>query len=68
MTKLTVIVGKHPQSLTVVTNFLIVDYPSTINRMIGRPLLKVLKVVTSLYHLTVKFPTAEDKRDVRQPI
>ena len=51
--------------LTVVANFLIVDCPSTINGMIGRSILKALKAVTSIYHLTVKFPTSEGIGEVR---
>ena len=57
--KLTVTVGKHPRTSTVVANFLIVDCPSVINWIIERPLLKALKAVTSIYHLTVKFPTVK---------
>ena len=41
--KLTVIVGEHLQTSTVIANFLIVDCPSAINGIIGRPLLKALK-------------------------
>ena len=33
-----------------------VDAPLAINRIIGRPLLKALKAVTLIYHLTMKFP------------
>ena len=35
------------------------------NGVTGIPLLKVLKVVTSIYHLTMKFPTAEEIGQVR---
>ena len=45
-TKLAVTVGEHPQVLTVVPKFLVVDFPKAINGIIGRPLLKALKVVT----------------------
>ena len=51
--------------LTVVANFLIVDCQSSINGMIGRSILKALKAVTSIYHLTVKFPTSEGIGEVR---
>ena len=59
--------GRIPSSLDddVMTEFLIMDYPSTFNRVIGRLLLKVLKVVTSIYQLTTKFPTAKGSRQVR---
>ena len=59
MAKLAVTVGEHPRVSIVVANFLVVDYSSAINGIIGRPLLKILKVVTSIYHLTIKFPTTE---------
>ena len=57
--KLVVIVGEHLRTSTVIIDFLVVDYPSAINGIIRRPFLKALKAVTSIYHLTVKFPTAE---------
>ena len=57
--RLAVIVGEHPQVSIVMIKFLIVDYQSAFNGVIGRPLLKVLKPITSIYHLTMKFPTTE---------
>ena len=62
--KLAVTVGEHPQVLTVMPEFLIVDCPSAFNGVIGRLLLKALKVVTSIYHLTMKFPTVEGTEEV----
>ena len=47
-----------------VTEFLMVDFPSTFNWVIGRPLLKALKVVVLIYCLIVKFPTATRTRQV----
>ena len=38
-------------------NFLVVDYSSSYNAIIGRPILNSWKTVTSTYHLSVKFPT-----------
>ena len=52
MVKLAMIVGKHRRVLTVIAEFLVVDCPSAINRIIRRPLLKAM---TSIYHLTMKF-------------
>ena len=57
--KLTIMVGEHPWTSIVLANFFVVDAPSAINRIIGRPLLKALKVATLIYHLTMKFSTAE---------
>ena len=36
--------------------FLVVDYSSAYNAIIGRPTLNLWKVVTSIYHLMIKFP------------
>ena len=63
--KLTVTVGEHPQVSIVMTKFLIVDYPSAFNRVIERPLLKALKAITSIYLLTMKFPTTERNGQVK---
>ena len=57
--KLAVTVGEHPRVSIVVVELLIVDFPSVVNGIIGRPLLKALKVVTSIYHLTMKFSIIE---------
>ena len=42
--KLAVTLGEHPRVATIVTEFLTVNYPSTFNGVIGRPLLRALKV------------------------
>ncbi|XP_031288119.1 uncharacterized protein LOC116146807 [Pistacia vera] len=41
-----------------VTEFLVVDCPSAFNGILGRPLLWNFKVITSMYHLKIKFPTS----------
>ena len=38
-------------------NFLVVDYSSAYNAIIGRPTLNALRATTSIYHLLVKFST-----------
>ena len=57
--------GEHLRVLTVMIEFFVADYPSTFNEVIGRLLLKVVKAITSIYHLTMKFPTAEKTGQVR---
>ena len=47
--------GEH--TMTVMIDFLVVDQPSTYNAIISRPLMKKTNMVTSVYCLTVKFPT-----------
>ena len=57
--KLAMMVGEHPRVSTIITEFLIVDCPFSFNGIIGRPLLRALGAPTLIYHLTMKFPTAE---------
>ena len=54
---LTVTVGDYPQQITKDVTFLVVDYSSVYNAILGRPILKSWKAVTSTYHLMIKFPT-----------
>ena len=54
---LPVVVGAYPQQITKEVNFLVVDCLSSYNTIIGRPTLNSWKVVTSIYHLSVKFLT-----------
>ena len=63
--KVTIIVGEHPRTSTILANFLMVDAPSGINRIIRRLLLMALKAATSIYHLTMKFPTAKGTCEVQ---
>ena len=50
-------VGDYPQQITRDVTFLVVDYSSAYNTILGRPTLNLWKVVTSTYHLMIKFPT-----------
>ena len=54
--KLAVTLGEYPRMAIIVTEFLVVNYLSAFNRVIGRPLLKTLKAVTLIHCLTMKFP------------
>ena len=54
---LLVVVGAYPQQVARNVNFLVVDCSSSYNAIIGRPTLNSWKIVTSTYHLSVKFPT-----------
>ncbi|XP_075653931.1 uncharacterized protein LOC142624289 [Castanea sativa] len=62
---LTVIVGTYLGKLTRQMNFLVVDYPSSYNVIIGRPTLNRWKAATSTYCLKVKFPTEDDVGEVK---
>ena len=62
---LTVIARTYPTQVTKEIDFLIVDCPSTYNIILGKPALNRLKVVTSTYHLKVKFPTAHRVGEIK---
>ena len=54
---LPVTVGDYPQEITKDVSFLVVDYSSAYNTILGCPTLNSWKAVTSTYHLMIKFPT-----------
>ena len=54
---LLVTVGDYSQQITKDITFLIVNYLSAYNAILGRPNLNSWKAVTSTYHLMIKFPT-----------
>ena len=54
---LSVTVGDYPQQITQDVTFLVVDYSSAYNSILGRPTLNSWKAATSTYHLMIKFPT-----------
>ena len=54
---LSVVVGDYPQQIAKDVTFLVVDYSSAYNAILGRPTLNSWKAVTSTYHLMIKFPT-----------
>ncbi|XP_060972480.1 uncharacterized protein LOC115717832 [Cannabis sativa] len=47
-------------------DFAVIDQHSAYNAVIGRPILKEMKIVTSIYHLTMKFPTPARVGSVRR--
>ena len=52
---LPMVVRSYPQQITKEVNFLVVDYSSSYTAIIGRPTLNSWKVITSTYHLSIKF-------------
>ena len=54
---LPMIVGEYPRQSYVMSDFLVIDKPSTFNAVLCRPSLRALKAITSIYHLLIKFPT-----------
>ena len=63
---LTITVRTHPRQLTRQLNFLVVDYPSSYNVIIGRSTLNKWKAATSTYCLKVKFPTDNRIGEVKE--
>ena len=53
----TLTAGTAPANRTLLTTLIVVDCPSAYNAVIGRPILVDLRAVTSIWHLTMKFPT-----------
>ena len=62
---MTVTVGAYPKQLTRQLDFLVVDYPSSYNVIIGRPTLNRWNSTTSIYCLKVKFPTENGVGEVK---
>ena len=62
---LIVIAGTYLAQVIKEIDFLIVDYPSTYDIILGRPTLNRLKVAMSTYYLKVKFPTAHKVGKIR---
>ena len=62
---LPVIVGEYPRESCVMADFLVIDQPSAFNKMLGRPSLRALKAITSIYHILMKFPTPNEVEQVR---
>ncbi|XP_074374821.1 uncharacterized protein LOC141715244 [Apium graveolens] len=55
--KLPITLGDEPCMATHVAEFTVVDQPCAYNAIIGRPILKMMKIVNSIHALSMKFPT-----------
>ncbi|KAL8102954.1 hypothetical protein AgCh_027474 [Apium graveolens] len=55
--RLLVTMGEEPYVATQIAMFTVVDQPCAYNVIVGRPLMRAMRMVTSIHHLTVKFPT-----------
>ncbi|XP_024017954.1 uncharacterized protein LOC112090578 [Morus notabilis] len=58
-------IGDRPHTSTVMSKFLVVKRGGQYNAVIGRPTLRALKAVTSIYHQMMKFLTPSGIRRVR---
>ena len=63
---LSVTVGDYPQQITRDVTFLVVDYSSVYNGILGRPTLNSYKAATLTYHLMIKFPTEYGIGELRE--
>ncbi|XP_074353042.1 uncharacterized protein LOC141692209 [Apium graveolens] len=55
--KLSITLGYEPCTATHVAEFTFVDQPCAYNAIIGRPILKIIKIVNYIHTLSMKFPT-----------
>ena len=62
---LPITIGTYSKQVSKTVDFLVVDCPLAYNAIIGRPTLNWLWVVTSTYHLLIKFPTEHGIGEVR---
>jgi hypothetical protein len=58
--------GTYPKQVRASVEFLVVNCPSAYNVIIGRPTLNKLRVVTSTYHLLVRFLTEHDIGELKE--
>ena len=58
--------GGYPQQITKNVTFLVVDYSSACNAILGRPTLNSWKAITLTYHLMIKFLTKYKVGEVRE--
>ncbi|KAM6543255.1 hypothetical protein CsatB_007702 [Cannabis sativa] len=65
MIKLPITLGTALVTAKSMADFAVVDQYSAYTAVIGRPLLKEMKIITSIYHLTIKFPTPTGVGSVR---
>ena len=54
---LPITLGDYLRQSYVMANFLVIDQPSAFNTVLSRQSLRALKVITSIYHLLMKFFT-----------
>ncbi|XP_074368057.1 uncharacterized protein LOC141708124 [Apium graveolens] len=54
---LPVTLGEEPYMATLIAMFTVVDQACAYNVIVGRPLMRAMGMVTSIHHMTVKFPT-----------
>ncbi|XP_058202884.1 uncharacterized protein LOC131317343 [Rhododendron vialii] len=56
---LPVTMGEEGRQITCMIDFIVVDFPSAYNAILGRTSLNKIGAIISTYHLMIKFPTSE---------
>ena len=64
-TQLLLTLGDPPCQATTAMRFPVVDAPSAYNILLGRPSLNAIRVIPSVYHMIIKFPTTNGVGMVR---
>ena len=62
MIKLLVLMGTHPQQVSIMTNFIVVEAPSAYNVILGRSTLTQARSVMLTHSLVIKFSTPKGTR------
>ncbi|XP_074356707.1 uncharacterized protein LOC141696466 [Apium graveolens] len=57
--------GENPLSVTKMLEFKVLNQESSHNVLLGRPFLREMRVITSIHHLTIKFPTPNGVGSIR---
>lgn len=65
---LLVTVGSAPYQITTMVKFLVDDYPSAYNTIIGHTTLNNMKAVTSTYHLKITFSADDSVGEVKEDL
>ena len=56
---------EYPRQSYMMTDFLVIDQPSAFNAVLGRPSLRELRAITSIYHLLIKFHMPNGVEEVK---
>ncbi|XP_074375206.1 uncharacterized protein LOC141716962 [Apium graveolens] len=63
--RLPVTLGEGAMSVTQMIDFKVLDQDSAHNMLVGRPWLRAFRVITSIHHLMIKFPTPNGVRSLK---
>ena len=58
--------GEYLRQSYMMIDFLVIDQPSAFNVVLGRPSLRELRAITSIYHILMKFPMPHGVGEVKE--